>query len=413
MSSFNNLLGRLSFITEAKGEKSGRSLKTGLPSYLQDPYGKVYKAAQEKGTTAPREARIYIVDIIASLISKKLGRELTTNEFEKGLKKLYNVSNGDMFLKYLETNKPEDTEETYSELLSGLSSSDVEQAEGEQKISKEEKLQQQISMRPASKDYDAKAVARELKKREQEVAREKKKDIKKLEKAAQKSGNDDLADTFNVIDDIVTKTAQQIGVDVETQVDPETMGYARFAKGVQQSKDIGLDQDTLDITLTGRLASPENIAKIIKAFSRVKGVTADKMGGKPGVTIDLPVGMIKSAEDANTQVERLFGNLFPGEDIENIDVQFYTDSEDEEGDGDVEAEYYPGVTDEDKEEASKPWPDEDEETIVKESYTSQYLTEQVSKDRYINNNQQNSVSFKERMKPKTIWQLEEMRRYGL
>lgn len=38
--------------------------------------------------------------------------------------------------------------------------------------------------------------------------------------------------------------------------------------------------------------------------------------------------------------------------------------EDEEGDGDVEAEYYPGVTDEDREEASKPWPGEDGESKV-------------------------------------------------
>ncbi len=50
---------------------------------------------------------------------------------------------------------------------------------------------------------------------------------------------------------------------------------------------------------------------------------------------------------------------------------------------------------------------------AKPSYTCQYLTEQVSKDRYSNNKQQDTVSFKERMKPKTIWQLEEMRRYGM
>ena len=49
--------------------------------------------------------------------------------------------------------------------------------------------------------------------------------------------------------------------------------------------------------------------------------------------------------------------------------------------------------------------------------TSMYLTEQVSKDK--RNGSQNkkssdqSQSFKERYKPKTHWQLEELRRYGL
>ena len=50
--------------------------------------------------------------------------------------------------------------------------------------------------------------------------------------------------------------------------------------------------------------------------------------------------------------------------------------------------------------------------------TSMYLTEQVSKDSR-NKSSQNkkssnqSQSFKERYKPKTHWQLEELRRYGL
>jgi len=49
---------------------------------------------------------------------------------------------------------------------------------------------------------------------------------------------------------------------------------------------------------------------------------------------------------------------------------------------------------------------------VIESYTTQYLTEQKHKDRLLKPKQE-SISFKDKMKPKTIWQLEEMRRYGL
>ena len=57
---------------------------------------------------------------------------------------------------------------------------------------------------------------------------------------------------------------------------------------------------------------------------------------------------------------------------------------------------------------------EDEETVT-ESYTAQYLTDQPatkSKDKQLSTIQE-SVSFKDKMKPKTSWQLEELRRYGL
>jgi len=56
---------------------------------------------------------------------------------------------------------------------------------------------------------------------------------------------------------------------------------------------------------------------------------------------------------------------------------------------------------------------EDEETTVTESYTTHYLTEQAQKDKRNCAPKQDTISFKERMKPKTHWQLEELRRYGL
>lgn len=58
-------------------------------------------------------------------------------------------------------------------------------------------------------------------------------------------------------------------------------------------------------------------------------------------------------------------------------------------------------------------PCEDSEEVVAESYTSQYLIEQAQKDKRNTAPKQETVSFKERMKPKNSWQLEELRRYGL
>ena len=56
---------------------------------------------------------------------------------------------------------------------------------------------------------------------------------------------------------------------------------------------------------------------------------------------------------------------------------------------------------------------QDEEETVTESYTSQYLTEQASSDSRNKKTIVESQSFREHYKPKTHWQLEELRRYGL
>ena len=51
--------------------------------------------------------------------------------------------------------------------------------------------------------------------------------------------------------------------------------------------------------------------------------------------------------------------------------------------------------------------------MVGESYTSHYLTEQTKKDGINKTKKDELVSFKNKYKPKTSWQLEELRRYGL
>ncbi len=89
---------------------------------------------------------------------------------------------------------------------------------------------------------------------------------------------------------------------------------------------------------------------------------------------------------------------------------------DYDGDGEVESETdeYMGSRDKAIRKAEEEKKAEDEETVT-ESYTAQYLTEQPttkSKDKPLSTIQE-SVSFKNKMKPKTSWQLEELRRYGL
>jgi len=56
---------------------------------------------------------------------------------------------------------------------------------------------------------------------------------------------------------------------------------------------------------------------------------------------------------------------------------------------------------------------EDEEELKVESTTAAYLTEQKQSDKRNKKAEVKNQSFKERYKPKTHWQLEELRRYGL
>jgi hypothetical protein len=55
----------------------------------------------------------------------------------------------------------------------------------------------------------------------------------------------------------------------------------------------------------------------------------------------------------------------------------------------------------------------EDQMMMGESYTSMYLTEQTKKDSVYNPNKTKNQSFKDRYKPKTSWQLEELRRYGM
>ena len=56
---------------------------------------------------------------------------------------------------------------------------------------------------------------------------------------------------------------------------------------------------------------------------------------------------------------------------------------------------------------------EKHEEAIEEVYTNSYLTEQKVQDSLPKQKKENNLSFKERFQPKTHWQLEEVRRYGL
>ena len=56
---------------------------------------------------------------------------------------------------------------------------------------------------------------------------------------------------------------------------------------------------------------------------------------------------------------------------------------------------------------------DEDKMMMGENYTTNYMTEQARKDSFKPKADVSSVSFKEKYKPKTSWQLEELRRYGM
>ena len=71
------------------------------------------------------------------------------------------------------------------------------------------------------------------------------------------------------------------------------------------------------------------------------------------------------------------------------------------------------VDDDKKKHAMKKLNGEDEEELQVENTTAAYLTEQKESDKRNKKTVVKNQSFKERYEPKTSWQLEELRKYGL
>jgi hypothetical protein len=92
--------------------------------------------------------------------------------------------------------------------------------------------------------------------------------------------------------------------------------------------------------------------------------------------------------------------------------------EDEESD--TAKEYDPNRADRNDDGKVEEWEEDQAERMgfkkkkrFTESTTAEYLTEQIKKDKYNKASTEASLSFTEKFKPKTSWQLQELRNYGL
>jgi hypothetical protein len=231
--------------------------------------------------------------------------------------------------------------------------------------------------------YSANQAAEEMKAQ----AREQKKEAKKLatELRQQAKGKGKGPRAAAAVEVIATGLDDSVARAYAAGEDVILKSYA-----AEVFKYIGknLGKEGLDIDLKNVISAAGFVADKISTLDQLKRFV-DQVGRKPGFELiaQYLADIIKPVEDAISASK----------------------SEDEESN-----EYNASKADVDKDGTTEPW----EERLAKkrrftESTTAEYLTEQVKKDKYNKASTEASLSFTEKFKPKTSWQLQELRNYGL
>ena len=260
-----------------------------------------------------------------------------------------------------------------------------------------------------------------------------------------------------------TEVDTEVPDDAEAkELEDEVSAEVRLAKGLMDSEaeKVDLDFDDVDVNIEALDNKEEVAAKIVDLINTTNNLKAEQTG--VGFNIEGPVGVFGSEEKVSDQMNRLITKFFPAVREAEIRVTLNTDNEEdyeegpelmepegpaneyEEGINEVEdednelddfdigpqsdenipddyEEVLAALVDDDKKKhAMKQLNGEDEESIVmqpmletRKTDTSVYLTEQSASDKRNKKTEVKNQSFKERYKPKTHWQLEELRRYGL
>ena len=251
--------------------------------------------------------------------------------------------------------------------------------------------------------------------------------------------------------------------DEAKELEDEVSAEVRLAKGLidQEADKVELDFDDVDVNIEALDNKDEVAAKIVQLINTTNNLKAEPTG--VGLNIEGPVGVFGSEEKVSDQITRLITKYFPAVSEGQIKVTLNTDKEEDYEEGpepmepegpaneyeedinevedednefddfdigpqsdenvpdDYEEVLAALVDDDKKKHALKQLNGEDEEEAIVmkpmlESHktdTSAYLTEQSASDKRNKKTEVKNQSFKEKYKPKTHWQLEELRRYGL
>lgn len=382
---FNSIYDRVNILSESVSKE--------FPG-LKAPWKKAAAEARKAGASAPtREAKMTVLRIVVGLIANRIGRELTAEE-ERSIMKFRNIASQTPLVEFLKSQEIDG--QSYAAIISNSTEQDIQDASERSGIADD--IQFQIGQRSEQRKeaYKDRAAARE--------------EAKKMADAAEEGGDAELGNSLDEIGDYIVK----------------------FAKGVSDVEQEALPFDDLDIELSDVDNKDEVVNKLVEIMSDA-GYTAELTPA--GLNAEAPVGTFGSQDKAEDLVKGLIMKLFPNVKEDQIGVFLNTDAavEDQEtpmrGE-DQEDELLSNCCDASPTDEvvdgigrcsacgegaafSPEGSMEDAEEPITESYTSQYLTEQAGKDERNQKPVTESVSFKERYQPKTSWQLEELRRYGL
>ena len=412
---FNDIYERINVLEE--------SVSKNFPG-LKAPWGKAAKEARSIGASAPtREAKSIVLNIIVGLMSKRVGRELTTQE-ERDLLRFRNIPSQTPLVEFLKNQEVDG--HTYASVINDASPADIEEAAAGTGIA--DPVEFQVGQRSEQR--------KEAYKRRAEDRAEAKAEAEAMADAAEEGGDEELANSLDEVGDYIVK----------------------FAKSITEVEGAPLDFDDLDVDLS-LVSNKDEIAERLKGIMADAGYTVEITPA--GINAEAPVGTFGDQDKAEDLVKGLIMKLYPDVREDQVAVFLNTDAavEDQEEvseDGEehrdevvvgamvlVNGEWY-AVDAVDHEVSTVVYasnkdgqefeftlddiesvdtssveiftdpPAEDAEETVTESYTSSYMAEQpVATTKKVVEPIIESVSFKERFKPKTIDQLAELRKYGL
>ena len=463
MSSFNNLLSRASILLEmAKGGKGEKNIKKNLPSPIYNVFKTASNTAKLKGGTPTREGRIAAITYIKDYIAMQIDLDISD---EQELMRFINVPGQEPFIDFLEATTPEGSNLTYSEMLKNITDADIEAINAERQRKVEDAVS--VSMNRGEErqqKYEIRAAEIALRLKEKE-------EFRQMAQTAREKGDQELEGVMDAIgsgleDAVVAlkqeaeiKTVKDSANDVLDRLEDEIMSAPRgefsplIYKALANVREVIENQITtvdqlkslinkiekeqgyqeiayalsaavrgIKLTRGGAVEEeehdwrPESIEEYEPDYDEVMGGEEEEHDWRPESIEEYPpYNEIDNEEIINVvgypHIVRYgdSGEVIsvttkePGSEINVGLVNKYLQSGFDLGRAIAAATSHPSDTNTGNEDTM----------MMGESYTSMYLTEQIKKDSLYKPSKEEPITFKNKYKPKTHWQLEELRRYGL
>jgi hypothetical protein len=463
MSSFNNLLSRASILLEmAKGGKGEKNIKKNLPSPIYNVFKTASNTAKLKGGTPTREGRIAAITYIKDYIAMQIDLDISD---EQELMRFINVPGQEPFIDFLEATTPEGSNLTYSEMLKNITDEDIEAINAERQRKVEDAVS--VSMNRGEErqqKYDIRAAEIALRLKEKE-------EFRQMAQTAREKGDQELEGVMDAIgsgleDAVVAlkqeaeiKTVKDSANDVLDRLEDEIMSAPRgefsplIYKALANVRKVIENQiTTVDQlkSLINKIEKEQGYQEIAYALSAaVRGIKLTRGGAVEEEEHDWRP---ESIEEYEPDYDEVMGGEEEEHDWRPESIEEYPPYNEIDNEEIINVVGYPHIvrygdsgevisvtTKEPGSEinvglvnkylqsgfnlsraiaAATSYPSDtntgnEDAMMMGESYTSMYLTEQIKKDSLYKPSKEETITFKNKYKPKTHWQLEELRRYGL